>query len=372
MKILAYIAAYDGTSLFRVLQPLKAVAKNHDVCVRFEQKYHNKDIDWADVIIFQRQQEEHVYPYLDYAKSKGKKTILEFDDLLTDVPEWSSAHAFYKDIKHKIINFVKRVDACIVSTEKLRTWALQYNPNVYVVPNSIDLKAFEEKPKLEKIVFFDYNQRAIEDREAIFKKLEKKTKIMWWGSNTHLNDLALLEFQLHDLAVKYPDILVVMMGCISKNMLTQFIASGLKNLVCIDGIETGYFHPCLNYIGKLGRTIAVAPLVDIPFNQAKSNLKVLEAWAMGAPMVASDVTEYSKTLTRSSPMNMLVGKEQDWKTPLEELVLHPGMSKFVGECGRDSVETWYCVDKMSKVWYDTFVQIKKGEPKSSLFESNLN
>ena len=48
-------------------------------------------------------------------------------------------------------------------------------------------------------------------------------------------------------------------------------------------------------VQQLRGDIALAPLVDNPFNRCKSAVKVYEAWASGIPIITSPVGPYLTT-----------------------------------------------------------------------------
>src|SRR5690606_3552822 len=141
-------------------------------------------------------------PYLEYCKKTKKPVILEFDDLMTDIPEGNAAHRFYKNKKDKIINYIKEPNACTVSPNYLREVNLGINPNIYVLPNSIDLEELKnhqyQSPEnfLRHIVFTNPSQllsraktqQTLPQQDTI-NKLKGKTKVMWWGSPTHKEDM---------------------------------------------------------------------------------------------------------------------------------------------------------------------------------------
>lgn len=64
--------------------------------------------------------------------------------------------------------------------------------------------------------------------------------------------------------------------------------------------------------------IGVAPLVDIPFNRAKSWIKAIEYAAAGVPMVMSDVAEYRR-LHEQYGIGRLASSKDEWIEHLMEL-----------------------------------------------------
>jgi len=67
-------------------------------------------------------------------------------------------------------------------------------------------------------------------------------------------------------------------------------------------------------LARLGFDIAVAPLVDHPFNRAKSALKLLEYGALALPVVASDIEPY-----RSAPVIRVGDDPEAWIEALRSI-----------------------------------------------------
>lgn len=85
--------------------------------------------------------------------------------------------------------------------------------------------------------------------------------------------------------------------------------------------------------------IGVAPLVDIPFNRAKSWIKAIEYAAAGVPMVMSDVAEYRR-LHEQYGIGRLASNRDEWVEHLMELRDH---NKRVQEA-RDNLEKVKALD----------------------------
>ncbi len=64
MKVLAYISGYDGCGYYRIQSPARFLNKVQDVHVRIATQYTNKDIDWADIIVLQKQTNQKALPFI--------------------------------------------------------------------------------------------------------------------------------------------------------------------------------------------------------------------------------------------------------------------------------------------------------------------
>jgi glycosyltransferase involved in cell wall biosynthesis len=376
MKILAYISGFDGCGLFRIQIPFKYLAKQGHL-VRISHRYDEDEIKWADLVIIQKQYQDAVVPYVQLAQSLGKPVIFEYDDLMTDIPEWNSAHDFYKDKKQKILNFIKMTDACTVSTDYLKKVNQGINPNIHVLPNSMDLKALEENRQptnrwLQYLVFKDPNSisrvasQQIIQQELMFAKLKGRVKVIWWGSPTHSKDLAIIDKTLAALAKKYPDVAFVKVGCCTADFL-KLMKPFSDQIYVLDPIPVHHFHTCLQYLVRLGPTISVCPIVNLPFNYAKSNLKVIESFSLGAACVASNIENYAKTITHGVN-GFLASDEQDsngiaieWYQYIESLIKDHLLHNLISENGRRTAEADYDISKNYKLWEQAYLEILGGQ-----------
>jgi glycosyltransferase involved in cell wall biosynthesis len=77
--------------------------------------------------------------------------------------------------------------------------------------------------------------------------------------------------------------------------------------------------------------INLAPLLTgNPFSQSKSEIKYMEAGMVRVPTVASDTEAFCHAI-RSGENGFLVGKDQDWFTPLSQLVADASLRARMGE-----------------------------------------
>lgn len=372
MKILGMISGFDGCGLFRLQLPFKYLNKMPDTVAKISFKYDKEDIEWADVIVVQKQYQEAVIPYVEMAQSLGKKVIMEFDDLMTDIPYWNMAHGFYKNKVDAIVNFIQRCNACTVSTEYLRMVNLGINPNIHVLPNSIDVEQFDtyknaSPEKVEKLVRFK-NPYQITNRvkevdtlpfAERMESLRGRTKMIWWGSPTHKHDLNIVDKTLALLAHDHKDLAIIKVGSCTPEFL-DFMKPYCDQLYMVEPIPVHNFHLGVWHIINTGPTISVCPIVDLPFNRAKSNLKAIESFGFGAAVVASKVENYAKTITEGvdgfladNSLNS-DGIAEDWYVKIQRLLKAPAMISTVGENGNLTVRSTYNMTKNVQMWRDTY------------------
>jgi glycosyltransferase involved in cell wall biosynthesis len=254
---------------------------------------------------------------------------------------------------------------------------LGINPNIYVLPNSIDLPALEANKQpdnrwLQYLVFKDPNSifrsthQQVIPQETMFSKLKGRMKVIWWGSPTHSKDLAIIDKTLACLAEKNPEVAFVKVGCCTSDFL-KLMKPFQDQLYVLDPIPIHYFHNCLQYLVKLGPTISVCPIVNLPFNYAKSNLKVIESFALGAACVASNIENYTKTITHGVN-GFLASDEKDsngiateWHQYIQDLIKDPLLHNLIAQNGRRTAEADYDISKNYKIWEQKYSEILGGQ-----------
>lgn len=375
MNILGYISGFDGCGLFRLQIPFKYMNREPGITAKISFVYDKEEIEWADIIIVQKQYQESVVPYVKMAQAMGRPVVLEFDDLMTEIPDWNMASKFYGNKKDQILNFIQLCNACTVSTPYLKLIHDGLNSNIKVLPNSMDMpqcSAFKDlsNEDLYKYTIFQ-NPRFLNSREPTKRvlpqeealaKLRNRLKIIWWGSPTHEKDLQVVDKTLAKLCSEHPEILIVKMGCCTSNFL-DYMEKYMDQLVIVNPVQVHNFHQALYSVAKTGPTITVCPIVDLPFNRAKSNLKVIEGFMINSAVVASKVENYAKTITHG--VNGFLadntvdkhGIAPDWYEKLKALITDPIQRHFFAENGMNTVTNHYNIEKNVDLWLAAYQDI---------------
>jgi len=198
---------------------------------------------------------------------KSVKIIFEIDDLLTEVPEENVHEAFQPppdEVNANIAKALKYCDWAIVPTLPLKTWLQSLDPNIEIklIPNYL-AELDGELPHIKSKFEGD------------------KPRIGWGGSISHDGDLDLIIKSVEDI----------------EDHLIQWVFLGHQpRAVTTDRhIEFHAGVPPQEYLSLLMRQeleLIVAPLENNAFNNAKSNLRLIQAGAIGAAVIASPVGPY--------------------------------------------------------------------------------
>jgi hypothetical protein len=98
-------------------------------------------------------------------------------------------------------------------------------------------------------------------------------------------------------------------------------------------------------LAALNLDIAVAPLEQIRFNQAKSNLRLLEYGVLGLPVLCSDIDPY-----RNSPACRLPNDSRAWIAALRERIHDPDAAAREGEMMRQWVLQHFILEDHLPEW----------------------
>jgi len=165
-------------------------------------------------------------------------------------------------------------------------------------------------------------------------------RVGWWGSTNHEGDLAVAAPGLKAFLAKCPSATLVFMGS---------CPAGFRPNLRVEvhrGVPPQEFYSALR---RLDLDALAAPLDDCEFNRSKSNVKLLEAGALGLPVVASDVGPY-RTLPPAAGILVAGGGAGDWSGALGALAGSSELRGRMGAAGRAWVEGAHTMDHSGPLW----------------------
>jgi len=356
MKVLAYISGYDGCGYYRIQLPSKFLNKVKDIHVRIATQYVNKDIDWADLVVLQKQTNQKALPFIQYAKQKGKKIISEVDDDYFNIPLWNPAYKHYHDKGQDLINFYRMSDAIICSTHHLAVELSKYNPRTYALPNSLDLKMIDRLHSMSKDELIKHTQYLSVDQKKVSieearDRMCNKIKIGWGGSPTHLRDLEQATSALLKITNENKDVLVVMMACTTDALLKKI---NPEQLLLVKPVPI-FMYP--QVLASMEWDIGICPIEDNHFNRSKSNLKYLEFAINGFSCVCSDVENYAKTITHGVDGLLAQNTTKSWYENLTKLIDDVELRKTLADNASELVRTKFSASENYKLWENVYKEL---------------
>ncbi len=300
-----------------------------------------------DVIVFQR----ILYPFkeinkiLKFARFRGIPTILELDDLITDVPLEHPSHPMYTTVKPSIEQLLKSVDFVTVTNDRLKEHIKSYNSNVYVLMNLVDERVWG---------FINGKKKAADD----------KILIGYSGSLPHGHD-----FKVVIPAIRY--ILQKYSGRVYFKFL-GYIPDGFKGMPGVYHIDI--IDSYIQYAKVLRNSnfdFALAPLADNAFNQCKSNSKFLEYSICGYPGIYSRISTYTDSIIHTETGLLVNNTAEDWIQAMELLVNNPELRNHLSQNAYNYVKANYLLKEKAGEWSKFYADIVSSRNKISTVDFSL-
>lgn len=319
----------SGSGQYRVVEPLDALqaAGLAHTCVVFPQSDRSLREPTAleiararpDTLIVQHSiGDQHFRRLRSYRRACPDIFIVQMvDDLFRDLPPKHHLHNLHqREGELRMREALSLCDRLIVSTQPLADAYRSYCPDVRVMPNCLDEKAWDGlrlPPRSEP---------------------RSRLRVGWAGAMQHLDDLEMIADVVRGLAEEVDWIFMGM----CPDVLRPFVKE---------------FHPFVSYadypakLASLDLDIAIAPLQDNRFNESKSNLRLLEYGAMGWPVICSDVYPFR---TKSPPTLSVKNSATEWIQAIRKLMHNSTLRNDLGNQMNEWVRKNFYLSKMTNEW----------------------
>lgn len=320
---------HDATNWYRGSTPLNALrtqTKNR-IQTFFGGEYSYSTVQSYDAAFFQRPCTPQELEAVLLCKRNGVPVIVDYDDLLLDLPRDNPSYGLYMNDKTRdsIIKIVQAADLVWVSTKELkRCYQLPkttLNERVYVVPNALNdihlavgKKAFP--PPMER----------------------RQPAVLWRGSHTHERDVMEFVPEIVETAHKFPHWSFVFAGW-NPWFVTEHMKE--KQAIVSGALPVGEF---MDFVYATGPQVGMIPLSDHRFNRCKSNIAWLEmAWA-GAACLVPDWEEWR------NPGCVTYRNSQDFKAGLMSLIaMKPEQRCELNRQSWEFIEKNYMLSKVNDI-----------------------
>jgi len=291
MKILGISGTYNAVNWYRIVSPIGNVGGDLSFKYSDEQLGIIQTGDAAknlqelgdnyfqayDLVVVKyiatRDDAQTILQLMDNAPDT--KVYLDVDDNVFEISKGNMVEQFWGEEEQGIFAYMlQSVDGIFVSTQPLKDYLRELNPNIIVLPNRIDSRQWEKK-----------------------KKVGSKVKIGWTYTPTHTDDIKPIQGVFERLKAKYHDTIELEATMLEMDGVTK-----------INPVPTKDFPKLLC---ELRWDIAIAPLEDNEFNRGKSSNKWLESTMAGSVFVGSDVYPYSKAIEHGKT-GFLCKTEDEW------------------------------------------------------------
>ncbi|WP_297237040.1 glycosyltransferase [uncultured Faecalicoccus sp.] len=269
--------------------------------------YKNIQLDqvrlYRNFIIFRSIYTPELETFIQKARSLNKKVYYDIDDLVFDtfftdlIPSVRNMPKDQKDQYDKDVELRKKLlmlcDGAITSTKRMKKELEKYVSEVFINRNCASMEMVSISSKVKK-------ETSDTARIGYFS-----------GSLTHNDDLNMLIPALTEIMEKYPNIELHLTGELSYPEALRPYAKQI------------HIHPLVDW-KELPHQIAqmdinLAPLCDTVFNEAKSEIKWMEAALVKTCTVASKVGSFAEKI-EDHKTGLLCSGTEEWVQALSTLI----------------------------------------------------
>jgi hypothetical protein len=257
--------------------------------ISFDKLCHS-ELLYADGLVMFHPNHSTQAHFIHRAKTQyGIKVLIDLDDMTDNLPSDHPEYAYFKN--GSVPDIVKFADHVVVSTDRLQKHWGHLNKNISVIENQIDpsrVKNFVKQPK-------PYHSGFV---------------VGWTGSQSHRPDLYNTGFieGLRMLMRQRDDVRAYFHLLCPQTLLDEFGARVIYNESVVDFLD--YPAMCFTYPFD----VCAVPLYDHPFNEAKSDLRLLDMSPFKIPVVATNIGSYCQHSDRAILTN---NTEEDWYEALK-------------------------------------------------------
>lgn len=320
VDVFGWLADRTGCGTIRMMQPLDTLAAETGISTLYNEAIQTKGF-MPKVLVGQRVCKDGPSALWQHVSGNEArpKLVFELDDDLWNIdPSNHLAFSWFingydrktgdhADVQGNLAKNIAAADRVTVTTEALAKLVRQFNDEVVIVPNFMPEWVLDwERPKRERLT------------------------IGWMGSSTHSMDWEQADNHVKQFMRRNPDLQFHLIGG-SYGDRFQLHPGQLVETGWIDGVE--------NTWKAIDFDIALAPLRPHVFNQSKSNLKALEAAALGIPIIASDCGPYPEFVEHGKT-GFLVKRDHEWGKYLRELTNDEAMREEMGAAAKEKARGW--------------------------------
>lgn len=302
-----------------------------------DQSYFNG----ANINLFQRQvstpQAEYFNKFIiPISRSRGCWTVYNIDDCIhkDDIPKYNTGWDSYQsdELMSNIKTMLNSSDFVLVTTDELKQY---FNDkfdvpleNVVVIPNYIPKWWIGDSLSRDEIL-------------KTYRKNRNKLRIGIISSASHF-----------DVTGKQVDDDSTEISKYIRSTCKQYrwVIFGSIIPSIIDLIQKGdvEFHQgvdILHYPAKiksLNLQAIIAPLLDNTFNRCKSNIKLLEGWALGIPVIGQNLPTYSKYTNR------VFGTNEELHKVIDETIGNEYRFEKEIDKGFKEINNWWLENNIDK------------------------
>jgi glycosyltransferase involved in cell wall biosynthesis len=286
-----------------------------------------------DAVIFSR---PHADSMVMAYKRMGIPVIVDMDDDFHAIPE---DHPGYRWVGKgsqlaidKMENCLYLADHLIVTTDELSDRMQKYlrkGTRTTVIPNG----------------WSSANPHWLSKRSGYTDKVV----IGWGGTITHREDFQMCVQPLRRVLREHTDVMVCIAG--DPDIYHMMLKVPEKQKLFIPMVAYDEYPITIGYFD-----IMLAPLINDHFNNAKSDIKLIDAGAMGIPYIASNMPVYKAWFDGDGNKAGLITSDDQWYENIKYLVQNKEIREKMGKAGKGAVKKRDMIN-LGNLWRDTIEEV---------------
>ena len=326
MRVLCLFDGVTGVSFHRLGTPYSRLQIDYGITVDVsinQDDWVNLDYSKYDVLVINRWFGKYQYNILPIIEKANIPFVVDIDDYWV-LPKYNPSYPYYRAyIKNGIKDALSFADAVTCTTPQLKEKCEEFNENVTILPNALDLS----QPQWNK-------------------KTDHKPTFGWVGGVSHTYDIQLMRDYIKPICEEQG--YRFLMGGHHENQAKWYEME--KYITGVDRSKRPHWFDKREgtRADKYGEfyseiDIALAPLTGDKFNRYKSELKILEAAAYRLPIFVSEVEPYTN---HKGNMGVFFVKQNDWSEVTK--LIESGRMQEVGQANYDYCNEHHNLKEINK------------------------
>jgi len=307
MKVLFLIQGYSvAASRYRVLQYIPYLQSNGVAAtVRLYPRALRDNVQFFhtlpqyDIVFLQRKRFNQ--PRLGLLKKRAKRIVYDFDDAVM-YRNSKAEEPVSQSRQRRFVQMIKASDFIIAGNEFLKQQVLPFNPNVEVIPTSIDQARYLLKT---------------------YSIQQEKVILGWIGDHGSIHYLEKMRPILEKIGKQYPQVEL-------KIVCDTFFDCEQMKVIKKSWISEEEIADLQSF------DIGLMPLVDDPWSWGKCGLKIIQYQGVGLPVVCTPVG-VNQDLVKDGVNGFWAMTPEDWREKLSLLIENSELREKMGREGRRRV-----------------------------------
>ena len=297
-------------------------------------RFQDDLIEQSDLIVIQRLfPSAETLPLYRRILASDRPIIYELDDDFLHIPPMHPRRDAIGCFEPYVLECLTRADAVTVSTAELGRRLAVYNRNIDVLPNALDTAL--------------WHSETVQPKRAT----DGPVVIGFAGTPTHGADLELISEALRRIHGRYED-----------RVVFRFLGSppprGLEAR-CEQRTFEARYSAYAHALAHSDIDIALAPLIDNPFNRCKSDIKWLEYAACGFAGVYSDLPLYRNSVSDGRTGLLVENTAQAWFDAIDRLVRDVVLREQIGKAARTEVMATRTVEAVAPRYLEVYRRVAR-------------